>query len=142
MLERCADALCARHIYSDWLEDLVYPEARPPFPLRKVSTYRLGSGKVEAQNTLKVQDLGRDWALFILEGYAPPRVPDGAPFLGGGAFVVQIKGNTGQYRDNTGNGYDLTKTSFGWHVELIGDCTCGAHVSLGGDYRQFGRRRN
>ena len=131
-VEACPNSGCARDTLHMWLEDLTASGARPKFAIPRSRRFSTAQG--EAHNSLQVLGLAEGWRLFMLEGDAPARVEDGAPFMGGGVFVARERDGVYRYRDDDGAGFDIFPRPNGWRVVQVGPCACGAHISLSGDY--------
>lgn len=133
-LNACVDKTCVRDAYADWVSVLL-EDVPPRFPIRGARRLSREGSSAKTWNRLELLQLGDGWMFFRLAGQYT-RFPSLPPFFGGASGVFRLEDDRASSREKNGSGFDFQRQANGtWRVIQIGDCPCGAHVTLDGVYR-------
>jgi hypothetical protein len=136
-LHACRDAACIRQDYIDWLRALVdrYYESGVLIRIKGAQVFAVRNPP-RLSNTLVLYDLGDGWRLFWLDAeLAYGSRQDPTVHSGSDVGLVRIVDGRGLYRTTPVEGYDFERRGRDWFVRQVGDCPCGAHVTMEGVYR-------
>jgi uncharacterized protein len=137
ILDKCTDRACLLREYDRRIHWIATPFSTDDYRIRGAQRFALRDppshkdfwGQLDllpAGNGLVFFRLSREWVKDSERGIV---------FSGGSIGFVQLDAGRGSYRDTDKSGFDFERDpSGGWRVIQIGDCPCGAHISLDGLY--------
>jgi len=136
VLDKCADRACLLSEYNERISWIATPFEVPDYRIRGAQRLNDAENIKTDWKRLELLPAGNDLVFFRLSSSYQKGGPDMAPFNGGATGFFRLEADHGTYRDTDDSGFDFQRDpKGGWRVIQIGDCPCGAHISLDGLYR-------
>jgi hypothetical protein len=138
VLDKCADRACLLREYDERISRIATPFQTSDYRIRGSERFtRRDPPSTKAfWGRLELLPVGDGLTFFRLSSEWLKDVERGIDFTGGSVGFVRLDGDHGSYRDTDKSGFDFRRDpKGGWRVIQIGDCPCGAHISLDGFYR-------
>ena len=138
VLDECADRSCLLREYDLRISWIATPFSTDDYRIRGAERFTLRDppSHKDFWGRLDLLPTGDGLVFFRLSREWVKDSERGIVFSGGAIGFVKLDGDHGSYRDTAKNGFDFQRDpKGGWRVIQIGDCPCGAHISLDGLYR-------
>lgn len=138
VLDKCSDRACLLRAYDRRIDWIATPFSTDDYRIRGAQRFALRDppSHKDFQGRLDLLPVGDGLVFFRLRREWVKDSERGIVFSGGSIGFVRLDGDRGTYRGLDKSGFDFQREpKGGWRVIQIGDCPCGAHITLDGLYR-------